>query len=150
MGVKEGLQVDLRDAIRSRDSDRVSVIRLLRNSIQYLEKSQGKPLNDDDVIMVVARQANQCRESIEAFLAGNRQDLADKEQLELAILETYLPTQMTRDQLIELAHQSITEVGATGLNEKGKVMARLMPQIRGKADGALANELVMAILSGSL
>ena len=100
--------------------------------------------------MLVARQANQCRESIEAFVAGNRHDLADKEHLELSILETYLPLQMTRDQLTELARQSVAEVQATDPSEKGKVMARLMPQIKGKADGALANELVTAILSGNI
>ena len=150
MGVKEGLQVDLKDAIRSGDSARVSIIRLIRNSIQYAEKSQGKSLNDEDVLMLVARQANQCRESIEAFVAGNRHDLADKEHLELSILETYLPLQMTRDQLTELARQSVAEVQATDPSEKGKVMARLMPQIKGKADGALANELVTAILSGNI
>lgn len=150
MGVKEGLQVDLKNAIRSGDSDRVSVIRLLRNAIQYLEKSQGKPLNDEDVLLLVARQANQCRESIDAFLSGNRHDLADKEKLELAILETYLPPQMTRDQLTELARQSVAEVEATDPSQKGKVMARLMPQIKGKADGALANQLVTDILSGNI
>ena len=150
MAVKDRLIADLESAIRSGDSIRVSVIRFLRNGIQYEEKTQGKPLDDDGVHRVLSRQVNEHRESIHAFEAGGRTDLVDKEKAELVILESYLPPQLTADELMGLVRQVVAEVGAARPEDKGKVMGRLMPQIRGKADGAVANQLVTSILAGEL
>ena len=144
----ERLNRDLREAIRNRDATRRETLRLILNALRYEDLSKGKPLEDSDVLAVLQRQAKQRRESIEQFRQGNRQDLVDKEEAELAVLLQYLPEQMGRDELTTLAREVIAEVGAVGVRDKGKVMGRLMPQLRGKADGSLVNAIVTELLEG--
>ena len=146
MALKERLVSDMHNAMRAGDRDRVSVIRLLRSSIGYEEKGRQKDLDDSEVIDVIAREVRQRRESIEMYRKGNRQDLVDKEQTELTILQEYLPAQLTLEELTALARIVIEEVGVTGPKDKGKVMGRLMPQVRGKAEGTMVNEVVTALL----
>ena len=146
MALRERLVSDMHNAMRAGDRDRVSVIRLLRSSIGYEEKGRQKDLDDSEVIDVIAREVRQRRESIEMYRKGNRQDLVDKEQTELTILQEYLPAQLTLEELTALARVVIEEVGVTGPKDKGKVMGRLMPQVRGKAEGTMVNEVVTALL----
>ena len=148
MPLKEQLVADLKAALQEKDASRALVIRYLRNAIQYREKDVGKELDEAAVMEILSRQVRERRESITAFEAGQRHDLVEKEKAELAILEAYLPEQLSQEQLLDLARQVVTEVGATTIRGKGKVMSKLMPQIRGKGDGNVANEVVTQLLSG--
>ena len=105
-------------------------------------------MEDSDVLAVMDRQAKQHRESIDAFRKGDRADLLAKEEAELAVLLEYLPPQMSRDDIVTAARQAIEEVGACGPGDKGKVMSRLMPRLKGKAPGAEINAVVTEILGG--
>ena len=139
---------DLKVALQEKDASRALVIRYLRNAIQYREKDVGKELDEAAVMEILSRQVRERRESITAFEAGQRHDLVEKEKAELAILEAYLPEQLSQDQILDLARQVVIDVGATTIRDKGKVMSKLMPQIRGKGDGNVANEVVTQLLSG--
>lgn len=148
MSLKEQLVADLKVALQEKDASRALVIRYLRNAIQYREKEVGKELDEAAAMEILARQVRERRESIAAFETGQRHDLVQKEKTELAILETYMPEQLSQEEILELAKQVVAEVGATSIRDKGKVMGKLMPQIRGKGDGNVANELVTQLLSG--
>ena len=150
MALTEQLLGDQNAALRAGDSTRLSAIRFLRYGIQLEEKSKGQPLTDDQALQILSRQIGERRESIRAFEAGNRHDLADKEKAELAILESYQPEQLTIEELTDIVRKLVAELGASGAQDKGKVMGRLMPQIRGKADGAQANDIVTRLLSGEM
>ena len=147
MALTDQLQGDLYQAMRARDALRVSVIRLLRSNIGYQEKETQKPLDDAEVLELISRQVRQRRESIEMYQKGHRQDLVDKETAELAVLQEYLPAQLSEEELSELARQVITEVAATGAKDRGRVMGRMMPQVRGKAEGGAVNQVVTKLLA---
>jgi len=148
--LQEKLAADLKGAMKSGDKTRLEVIRLLRASIKNAEIKQQKSLEDPDILGVIAKEAKQRRESIAEFAKGNRQDLVDKEEAELAILLEYLPQQISREEIVAAARQVIEEVGARGPGDKGKVMQKLMPQLKGKAEGRDINETVTELLGGSL
>ena len=148
MPLKEQLVADLKVALQEKDASRALVIRYLRNAIQYREKDFGKELDEAAVMEILSRQVRERRESITAFEAGQRLDLVEKEKAELAILEAYLPEQLSQEEILDLARQVVIDVGATTIRDKGKVMSKLMPQIRGKGDGNVANEVVTQLLSG--
>ena len=133
--------------MREGDRLKVSVLRLLRSAIEYEEKARRKELDDDGVVEIVSRQINQRNDSIEQFRKGNREDLAEKEEAEIVILRTYMPPQLSREELTGLAKEAIAQVGAQGPQDKGKVMGRLMPQVKGKAQGSEVNQVVMDLLS---
>ena len=140
---------ELKEAMKKGDKVRQSVIRLVRAEIQNAEIAQRKSLDDSGVIDVISKELKKRRESIVEFERGNRQDLAAQEKAELAILLEYLPPQMSRDEIEALARNIIAEIGARGPDDKGKVMARLMPQLKGKAEGRLVSEVVTELLSSS-
>ncbi len=144
--LRDTLEEDIHKAMRSRDQPRLDALRFLKSAMQLQEKNQLKPLDEEGMLQVVVKQVNDRRESIRMFEQGNRSDLVAKESAELAILETYLPPQLGHDELVELIRQVIGEVGATTERDKGRVMGRLMPQVRGKADGAEVNALVSQML----
>ena len=147
MGLKERLDDDLKGAIREQDALRRTALRSLRSEVHNEEIALQKPLNDDDgIIGVISRLVRQRRESISEFRKGNREDLVEREEADLAILLDYLPPQLTREDLAGLAEAVIGEVGARGPGDKGKVMGKLMPQVRGKADGSAVNEVVTGLL----
>ena len=147
MPLKDRLDEDLKSAMRAQDALRRNVLRSLRSEVHNEEIAQQKPLEDDDSIVgVISRQVRQRRESIAEFRKGNRDDLVQREESELAVLLEYLPQQFTPDEIAEMAREAINEVGARGPGDKGKVMGKLMPSVRGRADGSVVNELVTAIL----
>ena len=147
MSLQDKLQDDLKTAMRSGDDLRKSVIRYLRAQIHNEEIAIKDALDDEAMAVLLSKQAQQRRDSIEAFSKGGRQDLADKEEAELAIILGYLPEQMSEDEITDLAHQAIDQVGAQGPSEMGKVMGALMPQVRGKADGKKVSAVVSALLN---
>ena len=145
--LKQKLSDDLKQAMRSGDKVRRSVIRLLMAAIGNAEIARRAALDDADILGIIAKEARQRQESIDAFKQGNRQDLVDKEEAELAILQEYLPQQMSREEIVEAARRVIEEVGAQGPGDKGKVMPRLIPQLKGRADGREINAVVTELLA---
>jgi len=148
MTLKDTLQEDLKKAMKQQQKTRVATLRLLLSEIKNAEIAQQKPADDNKVLDVIAKEVKRRRESIEAFKQGNRGDLVDQEEAELAVLLNYLPKQMSRDEVVAVAAQTIRAVGATGPKDKGKVMAHLMPQLKGKADGKEVSEVVSELLAG--
>ena len=149
MALREQLEEDIKQAMRDRERVRVEALRFLKSAVQAVEKTKGESLDDPALIEVVTRQANDRRESIRMFEQGNRHDLVAKEAAELTILEEYLPPQLSREELTELVKATISEVGATSARDKGRVMGRLMPQVRGKADGGVVNSMVTELLESA-
>jgi uncharacterized protein YqeY len=148
MSLKDGLTEDLKQAMRQGDERRKTTIRLVRAAIINAEIERGGELGDDEVLAVIAKQAKQRRESIAEFAKAGRQDLVDQEEEELHILLSYLPAQMSRDEIEVSARQVIAEVGATSMAQMGDVMRRLMSELKGKSDGSLVNQVVREILTG--
>ena len=149
MPLKEQLASDLMDAIRSGDEPRKTALRMVTWAVKNAEVAAGKPLEDPDVLALIARQVKQGRESIEAFSKGGRQDLIDKESAEIRALQDYLPPALSREELVEEARKAIAEAGASGPGDKGKVMTVLVKRLAGRAEGRLINEVVTELLSGS-
>ena len=146
MTLRDRLEDDIRSAMRSRNQERLDALRFIKSQIQLAEKNQQKDLDEPGVIEVIAKQAKERRESIQMFQEGNRTDLVAKETAALAVVEEYLPPQMTREDLVKIVEEAIQQVGATSARDKGKLMGRLMPQVRGKADGAIVNAVVTELL----
>lgn len=146
MSLQQRLDNDLRDAMRSRDKVRLNVIRQIKAAVTNAEIKEGGQFDDAKVHEVISRLVRQHRESIELFTKGHRQDLRDNEEAELRVLQSYLPQQMSSDEVRALARQAAEQVGARGPADKGKVMGKLMPQLKGKADGAEVNKVVMELL----
>ena len=146
MPLREQLEEDIRQAMRDRDRVRLEALRFLKSAVQAAEKTGGESLDDEGMIQVITKQANDRRESIRMFEQGNRTDLVAKESAELAILEEYLPPQLGQEELAQLVRDAIAETGAASPRDKGRVMGRLMPQVRGKADGGVVNAMVTEIL----
>lgn len=146
MTLRDTLEDDIHAAMRSREQSKLEALRYLKSAIQMEEKSRGKPLHQEGLLQVVIKQVNDRREAIRMFQEGNRSDLVAKESADLAVIEVYMPPQLSQDELAELVRRVIEEVGATTERDKGKVMGRLMPQVRGKADGTVVNALVAQML----
>jgi len=141
------LKGDLNQALRKGEKERVSTLRLLLSNIGNAEIAKGGPLDEPGVLGVIAKQAKQNRESIDAFRQGERSDLVAKEERELSVLQEYLPQPMSSEEIAAAARQAIAEVGAVGPGDKGKVMGKLMPQVKGKADGGEVNAIVSELLA---
>lgn len=148
--LKQKLQEELKQAMLARDELRKSVLRMLLSAINYYEIQKGGAgyeANDEDVLAVTQKEVKQRKDSIEQFKIGNRQDLVDKETKELEILQTYLPAQMSEEEIKKLVIEAIRETGAKSMQDTGKVMSAVMPKLKGKADGALVSQLVKQELS---
>jgi len=142
------IQEDLKRSMKAKDGNRVSVLRFLLSSIRNREIEKKGSLDDDEVLAEITSSAKRRRESMEAFREGGRADLVKKEESELAILQEYLPAQLSPEEIREIVQEVAAAVGATTSSDLGKVMKELMPRLRGKADGRLVNEIVREVLSG--
>jgi len=147
MALKDSIREALKEALKKQQRTEVATLRLLLSEMKYAEIAQQKPADDSRVLDVIAREAKRRRESIEAFRRGNRADLVAREEAELAVLMSYLPQQMGREEIISAARQVVDAVGATGPGDRGKVMSQLMPQLKGKADGKEVSEIVSELLA---
>ena len=147
MTLKDNVQLALKRALKQQRKVEVSTLRLLLSEIKNAEIAQQKPADDNKVLDVVTREVKRRRESIEAFKQGKRSDLVAQEEAELTILMSYLPEQMSREEIIATARQVIGTVGAQGPSDKGKVMSQLMPQLKGKADGKEISDIVTELLA---
>lgn len=145
--LQERLNADLKQALRDRDKEKRSVLQMAQSAIHNAEIAKRATLDESDVIGVLAKEAKQRQESIQAFRDGNRPDLAAKEEKELAILEQYLPKRISHDEIVAAARRLIAETGASGPGDKGKVMPRIMAELKGQADGREINEVVTELLN---
>ena len=145
--LKQKLTDDLKQAMKDGDKVRRSVIRLVLAAVKNAEIARQATLEDGDILGIIAKEVRQHQESIEAFKQGNRQELVAQEEAELAVLKGYLPQQMTRDEIIAAARKVIEEVGAQEPRDKGKVMPKLIAQLKGRADGREINAVVTELLA---
>lgn len=144
--LKNVLQNDLKQALKGGDKTTVSVLRMLLTAVNYAEMAKQTTLSDSDILGVIAKEIKQREESIAAFKQGNRPDLVAKEEAEKNILQCYLPKQLTHDEIVMEAKRIISEVGAQGPRDKGKVMPRLVAALKGRADGREINGVVTELL----
>ena len=145
--LKQRIDQDTREALKKRDSDRLSVLRMLKSEIKYKEIDKGSELSDDEVISVLSSSIKKRKDSIQQFEKGGRDDLVSREKAELEVIFKYLPEQLTEEELSQIISQAIDEVNATGVSDLGKVMKVIMPKVKGRADGKIVNQMVSSQLS---
>lgn len=146
MPIIDRLDSDLKEALKSRDELRLSVIRMIKASLKNKSIEKMGALTDDDVISVLSSMVKQRRESIEQFTLAGRKDLAEKEEKELKIIQSYLPAQLSPEEIDNIIMSAINESGAKSLSDIGKVMKLVIPKIKGAADGKLVNQRVKELL----
>ncbi len=142
MSLIERLEADLTAAMKGRDTARRDALRLILASLRSAEKELQRPLHEDEELQVLQRERKRRLESVEAFRAGGREERAAAEETELAVLEEFLPEPLSEEELERIVDDAIAEVGATSMRELGRVMADVMPQIAGRADGSAVSQLV--------
>jgi uncharacterized protein len=147
MTLKEQLDTAMKQAMKARDDLRLSAVRMVRSTVRNREIDLKRELDDQGVIEVISSLAKQRRESIRLYGEGNRPDLVEKEEAELAILLGFLPAQLTGDEIAELVAQVIRETGAQGIKDMGRVMKALTPLTAGRADGKAVSDTVRELLS---
>ncbi|MGA8891706.1 MAG: GatB/YqeY domain-containing protein [Anaeromyxobacteraceae bacterium] len=148
MALREKLDEDLKSAMRAKDSLRMNTVRGLKSAIKYREIELMKPLDDAAILGVVATEIKRRRDSVDQYRAGNRPDLADKEEAEIKILQEFLPQQLTPAEVEAKVAEVIARVGAQGPKDMGAVMKALLPEVQGRADGKVVSELVKQRLAG--
>jgi len=136
------LESELKEAMVARDGERRDTLRLILASLRSAEKELQRPLHDDEELQVLQRERKRRTEAAEAFRAGGREEQADTEERELAVLEEFMPEPLSEDELEEIIDDVIAEVGATSMRDIGRVMADVMPQVAGRADGSAVSQLV--------
>ena len=147
---KTKLQEELKQSMLARNELKTSVLRLLISAINYYEIQKGGAgynATKEDILSVIGSQIKQRRDSIEEYNKANRPELADKEQKELEILQTYMPEQMSEEEVKKLVDEAISQTNASTIQDMGKVMGILMPKVKGKADGSLVSNLVKQALN---
>ncbi|MQF85929.1 MAG: GatB/YqeY domain-containing protein [SAR202 cluster bacterium] len=147
MTLQDQLNDDLKTAMRSQDTLTKDTIRLMRAAIKNAEIEKRNELSEEAVIEVLSKMAKQYRDSITTYTDNGREDLAKKEKDELEVLIRYLPAQLSESELKDLISKSIAQTGAIGMQDRGKVMALVMPQVKGRADGSVINSIVGELLS---
>lgn len=140
------LNDDMKTAMRAKDKERLAVIRMLKASLQNEEIKVGHELNADEELTILSREMKQRRDSLAEFENAGRDDLSEKVKVEIAIVEEYLPAQLSDDEIREIVKQAIAKTGAASVKEFGKVMGVVMPQVKGKADGNQVNAIVKELL----
>jgi uncharacterized protein len=136
------IEDEVKDAMRARDSDRRDALRLILSSLQGAEKELQRPLSEQEELQVLQRERKKRIEAAEAFRAGGRDEQAESEERELAVLQEFMPEPLSEDDLEEIIDNVIAEVGATSMGDLGRVMADVMPQVSGRADGSMVSQLV--------
>jgi uncharacterized protein YqeY len=136
------LEDELKQAMVARDAERRNTLRLILASLRAAEKELQRPLHDDEELQVLQRERKRRHEAAEAFRAGGREEQAGVEERELAVLEEFMPEPLSEDELEEIVDDAIAEVGATSMRDIGRVMADVMPQVAGRADGSAVSQLV--------
>ena len=146
MSIKEQLKQDTVAAMRSGDSETRNTLRMLSAAIKQVEIDTQTELDDEAVLKILTKQAKQRRESITDFEKAGRAEMAAEEKQELAVIETYLPQMMGLDEVKTIAAEVIAELGVTDMKGMGQIMGKLMPRVKGKADGRIVNQAVRELL----
>lgn len=147
MSLKEKITEDMKAAMRAKDSERLAAIRLLTAAIKQREVDERIELSDEQVLAVIEKMIKQRKDSITQFEAGGRQDLADKEKSELAVLSDYMPAQLSEAEVQAEVHAAVAQVGAAGPQDMGKVMGVLKGKLAGRADMTAVSAMVKAALA---
>jgi uncharacterized protein len=142
MSLIERIEAELKGAMRARDQDRTDVLRLTLSSLRAAEKEVQRPLKEDEELHVLQRERKRRAEGAEAFRSAGREEQAAKEERELAVIEEFMPEPVDEDELERIIDDAIAETGATSLRDLGRVMADVMPQVAGRADGSVVSQLV--------
>ena len=138
----EELETEVKEAMLARDNDRRDALRLILSSLRSAEKDLQRPLSDGEELQVLQRERKKRIEAAEAFREGGREDRAEKEEAELAVLEEFMPAPLSEDELEQIVDDAIAENKATSIRDMGRVMADVMPQIAGRADGSAVSQIV--------
>jgi uncharacterized protein len=138
----ETIEGELREAMKARDAERRDALRLILNALKGSEKELQRPLSEDEELQVMQRERKRRVEAAEAFRAGGREEQAQSEERELAILEEFMPSPLSEEEIEEIVDDAIAEVGATSIADLGRVMADVMPQVAGRADGSAVSQIV--------
>lgn len=147
MNLEEKLMEEMKQAMKTNDKIRLSTIRMIRSSAKNKEFELRRKLEDEDILKVIQGMVRKGEESIEQFQAGGRNDLVDKEKMEIEILKSFLPQPISEEEMIRIIDETIQETRASSLKDIGKVMKAVMPRLGGKADGKVINQLVKERLS---
>ena len=147
MDTQKQIELDLKEALRSRDEMRKSTLRMVLSAIKLVEVDKGEPLEEGEVLVILQKEIKSRRESIADAEKAGRSDLIADSEAEISILEGYLPQSFSQDEIEDLAKEVITQEGASSLQDMGKVMKVLMPKVQGRADGSLVSQTVRQILS---
>ncbi len=147
--MREQILKDLVSAMKEKDKDKLAVLRMVKGAMQLEEINKKKELSDDEVIAVLAKQIKTRRESIEEFKKGNRVDLIEQTEKEIAILETYMPEQLSEEEVAKIIDEAIAKIDAKVPSDMGKVMGIVTPQLRGKADMSQVSKLVKERLTNN-
>jgi uncharacterized protein len=142
MALKDRLDAELKTAMREKDQVKLSTVRMLKSAVKYREIELMKPLDDAGIQAVIASEIKRRRDSVEQYRGGGREDLAGKEEAEIAVLQGWLPEQLSPEELAKVVDAVIARVGAQGPKDMGKVMKELLPEVQGKAEGKAVSELV--------
>ncbi|MDX6480569.1 MAG: uncharacterized protein QOG85_1079 [Gaiellaceae bacterium] len=142
MSLIEEIDDEIKDAMKARDADRRDALRLIADALQKSEKELQRPLSEDEELQVLQRERKKRLEAAEAYRAGGRDEQAEAEERELEILEEFMPEPLSEDEIEEIVDDVIAEVGATSMADLGRVMADVMPQIAGRADGSQVSQIV--------
>lgn len=148
MTLQQRIETAMRDSMRARDERRTQTLRMAMSAAHNREIELGKSLTDEDYVDILGKQVKQRRESIEAFRSGGREAMADNEEAEAGILAEFLPEPLSADELEGLVRAAIAETGASSPADLGKVMGKVAPQTKGRADGKAVSELVRSLLGG--
>lgn len=148
MSLLERLNNDMKQAMKNKEKDKLSVIRMIKSSLQNEAIKLGKKeLSEEEELTILSRESKQRKDSLHEFDKAGRNDLTEKLRAELTIVELYMPKQLTEEELSDIVKETISEIGANSKADMGKVMAAIMPKVKGKADGSLVNKLVQQHLS---
>lgn len=147
MSLVDRLNQDMKQAMKAKDKVRLSVIRMIKTSLQNESIKHGKELSEDEALTVLTRELKQRKDSLQEFERAGRQDLIDSVQEEIAIVNSYMPEQLSADELQTLIDETISEVGAKTKADMGKVMKAIMPKVKGRADGSQISHLVQSQLN---
>ena len=142
MNLIEEIETQLTDAMRERDDARRDALRLILSSLRGAEKELQRGLSEDEELQVLQRERKKRLEAAEAFRSGDRAEQADKEEAELEVLEEFMPEPLSEEEIEEIVDDVIAEVGATSMRDIGRVMADVMPQVAGRADGSAVSQIV--------
>lgn len=145
--MRERILNDLKEAMKAQDKEKLTVIRMVKGAIQMEELNVKHELNDDEVITIISKQIKTRKESINEFEKGNRQDLIDKNESEIKILEEYMPEQLSIEEVTEVIEKVFAEVNPTGMADMGKLMGKLNPILKGKTDMGLVSSIIKDKLS---